>query len=831
MKFTLSWLKDHLETRASLAEIAAALDRIGLEVEGVDDPAERLGAFVIARVVDARQHPNADKLRVCQVEIAPGKPPVEVVCGAPNARNGLVGVFAPLGSYIPGTGLKLERKPVRGVVSNGMLCSERELEISDDHEGIIDLPGALAARVGERYVDVMGLHDAMLHIKVTPNRPDALGVRGIARDLAAAGLGKLKPDWATGEWPFPQEKRAKGKASAKLAGSFEHPVEIRLDFPKEAADACPCFASRYVRGVANGPSPAWLQQRLKAIGLRPINALVDITNYVTFDRGRPLHVYDGKKLNGAIGARLAKPGEKFHALDNKDYVAQDGMCMIADDSGPLGFGGVIGGTSTGCSEATTDVLIESAYFDPVRTANTGRRAGINSDARYRFERGIDPQSCEPGADLCARMILELCGGEASKLRVAGRMPAPRLAIPFDTRRVEKLAGLAVAPAEARRILEQLGFVIEGGKSMDDETFTAIAPTWRPDVHGAADLVEEIVRIVGIDKVPAAAMSRPTGVAHAVLTEGQALVRRARRALAARGFVEAITWSFITREQAAQFGGGQDALELDNPISSEMTSMRPSLLPGLLTAVQRNRDRGTPDMALFEVGQAYRGDELEDQHFVAAGVRAGLARLAGSGRHWEARSETAGVLDVKSDAFALLALLGLDPGKAQITRDAPSWYHPGRSGTLRLGPKTVLAHFGEMHPDALAKLDVDGPSAAFEVFLSALPASKKRATRAKLPLEALDLQPVRRDFAFVLDRKVGAGEVVRAAESVDKKLVAGVTVFDVFEGGKLAEEGKRSIAIEVTLQPREKTLTDQEIEAIAERIVASVKKATGGEIRG
>lgn len=821
MKFTLSWLKDHLDTSATLAEIAATLDTIGLEVEEIQNPAEKLAKFVIARIVELKPHPTSrNPLSICQVDAGPfsggNGGTLEVICGAPNAKAGLIGVFAPLGTYIPGSGITLEKKPVAGVLSNGMMCSEAELELSAESDGIIELPADMAAHIGKRYVDVMGLDDATLHIKITPNRPDALGVRGVARDLAAAGLGKLKPE----------PKGFEGK------GTFKSPVPIAVEFDTASADACPCFAGRYIRGVKNGPSPAWLQQRLRAIGLRPINALVDITNYITFDRGRPLHVYDADKLTGTIRARLAKPGETFMALDNKEYTATDGNCVIADDARVLGFGGIMGGTYSGSSEKTVNVLVESAYFDPVRTGQTGRRHGILSDARYRFERGIDPKSCISGADLATKMILDICGGEASELTLAGAEPDPKLTIAFDTARIEKLTALKVEPDRARAILETLGFAIEGKGGM----FKATAPSWRPDVHGPADLVEEVMRIVGIDKVPVVSLPRLHSVAKAVLTEGQARVRRSRRALAARGLVEAITWSFVARPQATLFGGGQDPLELANPISSELTSMRPSLLPGLLTAIQRNRDHGMAEGALFEVGQTYRGDAETDQVMAAAGVRAGLARASGLGRHWDAKggdgkAETAGVFDVKSDAAAVLAAAGLDVSKPQITRDAPAWFHPGRSGTFRLGPKTVLAYFGELHPDILAQLKVDAPAAAFEVFLPAIPSPKKKASKARPPLDIVDLQPVHRDFAFVLDKGVAAADVIKATESVDKKLVTNVSVFDVFEGGKLAEDGKKSLAIEVTLQPREKTLTDAEIEAIATKIVASVKKVTGGEIRG
>lgn len=813
MKFTLSWLKDHLETDAPLAELVAKLSLIGLEVESVADPAERLGVFTIARVLDAKQHPNADRLRVCQVEIAPGQPPVEVVCGAPNARTGMVAVFAPLGSYIPGTGITLDKRPVRGVVSNGMLVSERELELSDDHEGIIDLPADLAGRVGARYIDVVGLDDPVVEVKLTPNRPDCTGVRGIARDLAAAGLGRLKP--------LP-------KLQHRVEGEFDCPIDIRLEFAPGTESACPVFAGRFVRNVKNGPAPDWMQRRLKAVGLRPISTLVDITNYISMDHGRPLHVYDADKLRGAVRARLGRSGENFLGLDGKTYAVDETMCVIADDSGPLGLGGILGGESTGCSETTRNVLIECAYFDPLRTAATGRKAGVQTDARYRFERGVDPAFIEPGLDLATEMVLALTGGEPSRRRIAGAPPIQRRAVNFDVTRVEKLGGLTVAQAEVRRILEALGFELSG-KGVKVE---AVIPTWRPDVHGAADLVEEVVRIVGLDKVPSVPLPRLHGVTHPVLTEKQKRARRARRTLAGRGMVEAITWSFIPRAEAQQFGGGADALELANPISVDMSSMRPSLLAGLVKAAQRNRDRGSADVALFEVGQAYEGDREQDQRLIAAGVRTGTARLAGSGRRWSdaATAATAATaFDVKADVVATLAALGFDADRAQIVRDAPAWYHPGRSGVLRLGPKVVLARFGELHPGVLQALDVAGSVLAFELFLDALPPDKKKS-RARPALGAADLLPVRRDFAFLLDEQVPAGDVVKAASGADKALIVGVSVFDVFTGGTVPA-GKKSLAIEVTLQPTERTLTDAEIEAVAARVVADVQKATGGTIRG
>lgn len=810
MKFTLSWLKDHLKTKTSVEEIATRLSAIGLEVESVDNPAERLGAFLVARIVEAKKHPNADKLQVVQVEVERGKPLLEVVCGAPNARVGLVSVFAPLGTTIPGSGLTLEKKPVRGVVSNGMLCSAAELGLSSDAQGIIELAPEMAERVGERYVDAAGLADPVFEVKLTPNRPDCTGVRGIARDLAAAGLGTLKPE----------------KAISGVEGGYPCPVDVKLEFSADTRDACPVFAARYVKGVTNGPSPPWLQERLKAVGLRPINALVDVTNYISQDRGRPLHVYDADKLTGAIRARLGKAGEKFTGLDGREHAVDATMCVIADDKGPLGLGGVIGGEASGSTEATKNVLIESAYFDPLRTAATGRKTGLVTDARYRFERGVDPDFVMPGLDLATQMIHKLCGGKPSKAKVAGAPPDTRREIEFDTGRVAKLAGLELETSEIRAILEALGCEIVGRGAK----IAVTTPSWRPDLHGAADLVEEVVRIAGIDRVPPTPLPRESGVARPVLTERQKRSRRARRLLAARGLVEAVTWSFIPRGEAQRFGGGADALELANPISSEMSSMRPSLLPGLLSAAKRNQNRGFTDVALFELGQAYRGSEPQDQFLAAAGVRAGSARTAGAGRHWDGEARDVTVFDAKADVAAVLRALGFDITKAQITRDAPDWYHPGRSGAVRLGPKVVLAYFGEIHPAAAAAYDIDGAAAGFEVFIDALPPAKAK-TRTKSPLAEADLLPVRRDFAFVLAASVAAGDVLRAAASADKALIANVSLFDVFEGGNLAAEGRKSVAIEVTLQPQTATLTDGEIEAVSQKIIAEVKKATGGEIRG
>jgi phenylalanyl-tRNA synthetase beta chain len=803
MKFTLAWLKQHLDTKAKVDEIAGALTRIGLEVEEVFDPATALAPFRVAEVVKCEKHPNADKLSICEVDT--GKERLQVVCGAPNARPGMKGVFAPVGSYVAGIDLTLTKAKIRGVESSGMLLSERELELSDEHTGIIELDPK--AKVGSSAAAALGLDDAVIEVAITPNRPDCLGVRGIARDLAAAGLGKLK----------------KGLVQP-VKGGFANPIGIELEFDKDSADACPIFAGRLVRGVTNGPSPDWLQRRLKAIGLRPINALVDITNYISYDRGRPLHVYDAKKLNGAIRARLGRKGENFLALDGKTYEVDEDMCVIADDSAVLGLGGVIGGEDTGVTEATTDVFIESAYFDPKRTARTGRRLGIQSDARFRFERGVDPDFVVPGLELATDLVLQICGGEPSKITIAGKVPKPNRPFKFDTGEVKRLSGLDLGNGEVKRLLASLGVSLDGkGKRVN-----AAPPSWRPDISGPADLVEEVVRLIGVDQVPATPMRREAGVAKPVLTEAQRRQRLTRRVLAARGLVEAVTWSFIPPEEAKLFGGGQPELTLSNPISTELAQMRPSLLPGLITAAQRNRDRGFADGALFELGQAYRGAKPEDQFAAAAGIRFGRSALSGSGRHWSGEAPAADVFAAKEDAIAALAALGVDQASLSVTQDSPSWFHPGRSGAIKLGPKTVLGVFGEFHPDLLATLRIDSPIAGFELYLDAVPPAKRKG--ASKALEASDLQPVRRDFAFLIDREVAAGEVVRAASGADRALISETRVFDVFTGQGVPA-GKKSLAIEVTLQPREKTLTDAEIEEVAAKVVAAVKKATGGELRG
>jgi phenylalanyl-tRNA synthetase beta chain len=805
MKFTLSWLKEHLDTEAPLTALVDRLTMIGLEVESVADKAAALAPFTIARVISAEQHPNADRLRVCMVDTGAGEP-VQVVCGAPNARTGMMSVFSPPGTFIPGKNMTLGIGTIRGVESRGMLCSPFELQISDDHDGILDLPAD--APLGARYAEWAHIDDPVIEINLTPNRPDCTGVHGIARDLAAADMGTLRK-----------------KAIKLIAGIGCCPVAVRLDFGTTPS-LCRGFALRLVRGVTNGPSPEWLQRRLAAIGLRPINALVDITNFITFDRGRPLHVFDAAKVKGNLVVRRGRSGETLLALDGKTYALDDTMCVIADDSGVESLAGIMGGQASGCSETTTDVLIESALWDEINIAHTGRRLNINSDARYRFERGVDPALMLPGLELATLMVCELCGGTPTRTSVTGAMPIPERAIDFPREEVKRLAGLELSRAEVKRVLGRLGFVIRG----TGPVIRVSVPSWRPDVHGAADLVEEIVRIVGVDHVPMTPFDRGDVARRPVLTPLQVRTRKARRALAVRGLVEAVTWSFISHPAAALFGGGKPELVLANPIAAELSDMRPSLVPGLVAAAQKNADRGYPDAALFEVGQIFLGDRPQDQATAAGGVRRRLAKASGAGRHWASGGRSVDAYDAKADALAALAAAGAPMQAVQVVPGSPSWLHPGRSGTLQIGPQNVLGYFGELHPEALDALGADGPLVAFEVVLERIPEAKARATRARPALELAPLQPVERDFAFIVDRAVKAADIVRAAQGVDRRLIAGIAVFDVYEGPGI-DAGKKSIAIAVTLQPRDRTMTDQEIDAVAAKIVAEVGKRTGGVLRG
>jgi phenylalanyl-tRNA synthetase beta chain len=792
MKFTLSWLKEHLETEAGVAEVVEAMTMAGLEVEEVEDPAAKLAAFSVARVVEAVQHPNADRLRVCQVDTVDGRK--EIVCGAPNARPGLTTIYAPLGTFIPGSGITLEPRAVRGVVSNGMLCSAAELEIAEESDGILELDASLA--VGGQAAEALGL-EAVIDFEVTPNRPDWLGVVGIARDLAAAGLGRFKDP-----------------AVAPTPGGFPCPIDIRLPAP----EACPAFAGRLIRGLRNSPSSAWLQARLKAIGLRPINTLVDITNLITYDRARPLHVYDAALVSGGfIEARLGRPGEEVAALDGKTYQVTPEMCVIADGSGAIGLGGVMGGVSTGCSESTTEVFIESAWFDPIRTAQTGRDTGIVSDAQYRFARGVDPLSLVPGLELATKLIMALCGGEASEILSVGEAPIRTAPIRFDPTYVQRLSGLDIPEEQIWRILADLGFTHEGG--------LVTPPSWRPDIDGKADLVEEVARIAGYDSLPAEPLPEVRRPAGGVLTTRQARTRNARRALAAAGYEEALTWSFTSCAAASLFGGGQESLRLANPIAADLDCMRPSILPGLIEAVGRNARRGFADAALFEIGPVFAGDEPADQRTAVTAVLA-----PHSPRRWDG-APPEDLYSLKADLVALLDELGAPVANLQLVQDGASpWWRPGRAARLQLGPKTQIAAFGEIHPSVLKALDAPDPVYAFEIWLEAIPEPKKRAVKTRPALALSPLMPLTRDFAFVVGRDSPASELVRAVQSADKTLVVGARVFDVYEGPGVAE-GCKSIAVEVTLQPHEKTLTDAEIEALSARIVAAATKATGAKLRG
>ncbi|HVI98327.1 MAG TPA: phenylalanine--tRNA ligase subunit beta [Sphingomonas sp.] len=790
MKFTLSWLKEHLDTSASLDEIVEALTRVGLEVEGVDHPGEKLAAFKIAKVLTAEKHPQADKLQVLSVDAGSG--PLQVVCGAPNARAGLVGVFGPPGAFVPGSGFELKVAAIRGVTSNGMMCSARELEIGEGHEGIIELPAD--APVGTAYPDYAGLNDPVIDVAITPNRQDCMGVRGIARDLAAAGLGTLRPLAAV----YRQD------AIAPVASEGPGP-DVRTDDP----DGCPAFYAQAVSGVTNGAAPEWMARRLTAIGQKPISALVDITNFVMIDLGRPLHVYDRAKLKGALVARRAKAGEQVLALNGKTYALDAGMTVIADDAQVHDIGGIMGGEDSSVTEGTTDVLIECAYFDPDHIARTGQKLGLTSDARQRFERGVDPAFLEDGLAIACALVLDHCGGTPSGITRAGTPPVEARTIRYDPARAETLGGLAVPADRQKAILERLGFAVA-----DDWQVTV--PTWRRDVDGAADLVEEVIRIEGIDKVAPVPLARTPGVARPTATAEQKLERRARRAAAARGLDEAVTWSFLAEREAAPFGGG--AWTLANPISEDLKVMRPSLLPGLLAAAARNLKRGATSVRLFEIGRRYLADgERPSLGVVLAGDR--------RPRHWASgKAQGFDAFDAKAEALALLAAAGAPVDNLQVMGETGAAWHPGQSGTLRLGPKTVLAAFGMVHPSTLKAFDLDGPVAAVELYLDAIPA--RRSSGFMRPAYAPPaLQVVTRDFAFTVPADLGADALVRAIRGADKQAITAARVFDLF-----ARDGVRSMAVEVTLQPGDRSFTDAELKAIADKVVAAAGKS-GASLRG
>ena len=801
MKFTLDWLKQHLDTDASVAVIAEKLTDIGLEIEGLTDRAAALADIRVAHIEEAGQHPDADRLKLCRVNT--GEKIIQVVCGAPNARTGIKVALAQPGAIIPIDGSKLKPGKIRGVESQGMMCSTRELCLGDDHDGIIELPDD--APIGAPVAGILGADDTIFEIGLTPNRPDCTGVRGIARDLAAAGIGTLKAD--------PRQEA--------VTGTFDSPVGVTISNDIASNNAVPAFYGRYIRGVKNAQSPDWLKARLEAIGLRPISALVDITNLVTHDLGRPLHVFDADKLSGDITVRYATDGEKIAALDNKEYALSDTMVVIADAAKALGIGGIIGGEETGCLEDTVNVFVECALFDPISVAKTGRKLQINSDARYRFERGVDPQSIAWGMEVATHLITEICGGEVSNVVKAGEVPNPRNSFDLRIDRIRELGGVAVEADRVVGILTSLGFEVSGSGPV----ISAVAPTWRPDVIGEADLVEEVLRIVGYDKIPTVALERESSLPVPALSPMQKRVGLTRRVLASRGLYETVTWAFTDSRWAKLFGELKDGLYLANPISSDLDVMRPNALINMIAAAGRNHARGFADLALFEVGPEFFGDQPGDQRLVAAGLRSG----ATTARSWTGSRRDVDVFDVKADAEALLEALGTNAANVQVSTDgAPSWYHPGRSAALQLGPKNVLGYFGELHPKVLKALGVKGRVVAFELFVENVPMPKKKGT-ARPALNASSFQSVERDFAFLLDQDVKAEAIIKAARSADRNLIVDVTIFDLY-AGKGIEDGKKSLAFSITLQPTKATLTEEEIDTVSKNVVAAVEKATGGSLR-
>ena len=799
MKFTLSWLKDHLDTTASIDEITYALTDLGLEVEGVEDRGAKLADFTLGYVKSAEKHPDADRLRVCQVDTDEGVQ--QIICGAPNAREGITVVVAKPGVYVPGIDTTIGVGKIRGIESFGMMASERELELSEEHDGIIELP---SGNVGDRFIDWLAENDPakvdpVIEIAITPNRPDALGVRGIARDLAARGLGTLKK-----------------RDTPAVEGMFPCPISVSID--EDTLDQCPVFYGRVIRGVKNGPSPVWLQDALRAIGLRPISFLVDVTNFFTYDRNRPLHVFDADKVAGnMLRVHRAKGGETLMGLDDKEYTFTEGMTLISDAEKVESIAGVMGGAETGCSMDTVNVFVEAAYFDPVRTAYTGRALKINSDARYRFERGIDPEWTPYAIEHATRMILDNAGGEASEVVVAGKVPDFSRAYKLDAARVQSLVGMTISEADQRKTLTSLGFRLEGNM--------AHVPSWRPDVQGEADLVEEVARIASLTKLEGRHLPRLTaGIPKPVLSPMQRREAAARRACAALGYNECVSYSFIDQPSAALFGGGTDETRLENPISNDMSHMRPALLPALLQAAARNQARGFPDMALFEVGPVFTGGEPGEQHMQISGVLVG--RTGPKDVHGASRPVD--VFDIKADIEAVLSAIGA-PAKVQINRNGAEWWHPGRHGQICLGPKKVLGVFGEIHPRVLAALDVKGPAMGFTIWPAEVPLPRKSgATRPALKTSSL--QAVERDFAFVVDADIDAITLVNAAMGADKALIDDVRVFDEFIGGALGE-GKKSLGLTVRMQPTDKTLKDADIEAVGAKVIEKVTKATGGVLRG
>ena len=801
MKFTINWLKNHLETSASDEEICDVLTNIGLELEEFEDVSKQYEAFKVALIESAEKHPDADKLKVCTVKTENST--TQVVCGAPNARAGMKGIFAPDKTYIPGLDITLKKTKIRGIESNGMMVSEREMCLSDEHEGIIEVDDKY--EIGTPMADIYGLNDKIIEIGLTPNRADCAGVRGIARDLAAAGLGKLKP-----------------QDESPVAGTFKSPIDVKI----EDSQGCPLFYGRLIKNIKNAPSPDWLQNMLKSVGLRPISALVDITNLMTMDQARPLHVYDADKIKGNIIVKATKAGEKLDALDDKSYESVENMVGITDDSGLIGFGGIIGGTSTCCDDDTVNVFVESAYFDPMRIARAGRDANIQSDARYRFERGVDPEFIHTGMDIATRLILELCGTDNTKISEiikAGDEPEYKRIIKFNTDFTKKLCGVDVERAQQIQILENLGFeVVDNG-----DLLSVSQPSWRGDIEGQADLVEEVIRIYGFDKIEPVSVRGDKSVTSPAETQKLCRARSARAAMAAAGLNECVTWSFMPKSLAKHFGSNDNAaLTLCNPISSELDQMRPSILPNLIEAASRNADKGFSDVALCEVGPVFRSAKPDGQNYIAAGLRAGKK----TPRHWASDQVERNVdaYDVKEDAMKVLQACGAPAGNAQISNDAPEYYHPGRSGVLRLG-KNTIAQFGEIHPAILEEMGIKTPMAGFEIFIENIPAPRKKGT-AKSLLQISQFQPLSRDFAFIVKDNISANEVIRAAKSADKKLITAAEIFDVYTG-KGIDEGHKSLALNITIQPVDATLSEEQLEQIMNNVIDAVANKCGGVLRG
>ena len=792
MKFTLSWLKQHLETNSDIETILKKLTNIGLEVESSYNPSEALNGFIAAKIISTKPHPDADRLQLCLIDT--GTEEIEIVCGAKNAKEGLTTIYAPVGSTIPASGMKLKKAKIRGIESSGMLCSEKELNLGDDSEGITELSGQISP--GTSISKALDINDTYVEIAITPNRPDCLGIRGIARDLAAAGLGELI-----------KEKQIKISTSKENLPVF---IDAENNF-----EGCTIFAGRLIKNITNNKSPDWLVKRLESIGVKSINCLVDITNFINFDRGRPLHVYDANKINNKIGARDAKVGEKILALDGKDYELKPGMCVIADNEKVLGIGGIMGGNESGSTIETNDVFIESAYFDPIKTALSGRALNIISDSRYRFERGVDPEYVIEGLNLATQMILDLCGGEAGEISLVDNLKFQPKKIKFDPKLVSKLTGIEIPNDKIVKILESLGFDISN-------SWNVVIPSWRPDIYGEADLVEEIVRIFGLDNIesePLLNLDQPT---KPILTKKQKQIKMIKRSIASKGLMETISYSFINNKESLNFGGGSSSLKIVNPISDELSEMRPTPLASLVSIADENFKKGYTDIGIFEVGPGFLGVEQDEQITIASGLRIGTHRSEGSGKDWQGFQKVS-VFDAKEDVISVLELLNLNLESHKVERTAPDHYHPGRSGQIVTGGGDILASFGELHPKIIKTKDFK-VAVAFEIYIDAINKQKIKSN-LKIAPEISNLQPLKRDFSFVVSSDTEAQTIINTAKQSDKGFIKDVKIFDQFLG-----ENEKSIAIEVIIQPKEVTLTDEQIESISKKIIKSVEDKTKGKLR-